>query len=636
MSTRSPPPSTLRRHRRVAAGLALLALTAGCSAQPAGPGPEPVVQAFVADLRSGRIAADLLTDPSVAEQAQHLLRDFGGELTAPPQFPLAGPIEMEEPTAEAGGEAQRASARLRVRWRLPVGTWAYDTRLPLHRVDGRWKVAWTPAVLHPRLQRGQRPVLRWLSPTRGPILAADGAPLFAPHPVVTVNIQPRRVRDLDAVLTVLTDTLGVASEPLRARVDAADPEHLVEVITLRVEDYAPLRTTLRPLPGLVFRADERPLTPDRTFARALLGRLGAPTAEVLEELGPGWSADDVVGLSGLQREFQGRLAGRPGLQVVAVDGDGDDAALLHQIPSTQGEALRTTLDQRIQEIADRALSGVDRTAALVAVRASTGEVLAVANGPDGGDLDHALTGRYPPGATFEIVSTAALLDTGTDAGDRVACPARVDVAGGDVRNDRREGLARGMSLHAAFAQACTTALAHRPPSPAALARAGAQFGFEGRWDPGTEAFRGQAPRGADDGQAAAAAVGRGRVLASPLLMAAAAAAVADGTWRPPVLLPDHARPGTGPHRLAQGTAAALRAMMRDAATDGTGHALGNVPGSPVHAKTATVEDHGDEPPSTHAWVAAFRDDVAIAVLVEDGGSGPSAAAPVAARFFRAL
>jgi cell division protein FtsI/penicillin-binding protein 2 len=75
--------------------------------------------------------------------------------------------------------------------------------------------------------------------------------------------------------------------------------------------------------------------------------------------------------------------------------------------------------------------------------------------------------------------------------------------------------------------------------------------------------------------------------------------------------------------------------MRRVVTEGTGTALAAIPGE-VHGKRGTAEYGGGDPPPTHAWFIAYRDDVAIAVLVENGRSGGSVAAPIAARFFEAL
>jgi cell division protein FtsI/penicillin-binding protein 2 len=635
--------------RRLATIVTLATLSAACGLFSRQPDPTPAVQNFVENLRRGRVEPTTLVDAGDAEQAERLLTGMGDELGIAPQFPLAGPVEMEsaagtEPRVSAsepaGGDLTddtrpHATARVRVRWRLPGGTWAYDTTLPLVLIDDRWKVSWRSTVLHPRLADGQSVAVAWSTPKRGPILSRDGEPLFVRRPVVTVYVQPRRVQDLNDVLSVLDTTLQIESDPLRERVEAADPDHLVDVVTLRIEDYAPLRATLHPVPGLVFRKQRRPLTPSRTFARALLGRVAPPTAEILDEIGPGFGPDDILGVSGLQRQFQDSLAGRPGMRVVSVDAEGNEVATLHDTASKAGDALRTTLDPRVQNTADTALSTVGRPSALVAVQASTGEVLAVANGPDGGDIDRALAGQYPPGSTFNVVTAAALLATGMDPGDPVACPSTATVGTRTFRN--AEGRAVGRApFRTAFAQSCDTTMVSLVPQlpEGALMQAGQQFGFDGQWNPGVNAFGGEIPAPNDDAEQAATAIGQAPVLASPLLMASVAAAVADGVWRPPVLLPDHDSPGDGAHPLDPALTAALADLMRDVVTRGTGRALRDVPGRPVHAKTGTAELGQQEPLQADAWVIAYRGDIAIAVLIEDGDS--QQAAMVAAEFFGRL
>jgi cell division protein FtsI/penicillin-binding protein 2 len=120
---------------------------------------------------------------------------------------------------------------------------------------------------------------------------------------------------------------------------------------------------------------------------------------------------------------------------------------------------------------------------------------------------------------------------------------------------------------------------------------------------------------------------------STAAMALVAATVADGRWRAPRLLavdPQKAGPA-----LAGSERDTLRSLMRLVVTEGSGTALAGVPGE-VRGKSGTAEFGGGDPPPTHAWFIAYRDDVAIAVLVERGRSGGSVAAPLAARFFNAL
>jgi cell division protein FtsI/penicillin-binding protein 2 len=114
-------------------------------------------------------------------------------------------------------------------------------------------------------------------------------------------------------------------------------------------------------------------------------------------------------------------------------------------------------------------------------------------------------------------------------------------------------------------------------------------------------------------------------------MAGVIATVADGRWRAPRLL------AGDPERQGEPLAEAdtLRSLTRSVVTEGTGTALAAIPGE-VHGKSGTAEYGGGDPPPTHAWFVAYRDDVAIAVLVENGRSGGSVAAPIAARFFESL
>ena len=75
--------------------------------------------------------------------------------------------------------------------------------------------------------------------------------------------------------------------------------------------------------------------------------------------------------------------------------------------------------------------------------------------------------------------------------------------------------------------------------------------------------------------------------------------------------------------------------MRSVVTRGSGTALANVPGE-IAGKSGTAEFGDAQPPETHAWFIAYRGDLALAVLVENGRSGGSVAAPIAPRFFEAL
>jgi cell division protein FtsI/penicillin-binding protein 2 len=187
----------------------------------------------------------------------------------------------------------------------------------------------------------------------------------------------------------------------------------------------------------------------------------------------------------------------------------------------------------------------------------------------------------------------------------------------------------------AFADSCNTAfvqLADRRLDGAKLAAAARAFGFEAAPSAGLPAITGRFPTPGDDTELAAAAIGQGRVVASPLLMAGVAGAVDNGTWRPPRLAAE-AKPAA-PRPLDPGVTASLRGLMRAVVQQGTA-APAHLPGGTA-GKTGTAEFGSGDPLPTHAWFIGFRGDLAFAVVVEGGGVGGRVAAPIAARFLTAL
>jgi cell division protein FtsI/penicillin-binding protein 2 len=298
------------------------------------------------------------------------------------------------------------------------------------------------------------------------------------------------------------------------------------------------------------------------------------------------------------------------------------------------------LDQRLQNAAEAALATSPKPSALVAVQASTGQLLAIANTPADSSLDRALTGEYPPGSSFKIVTTTALLPTGVTPDTPQACPPSITVGGRTFTNF--EGETSGtVPFSVDFARSCNTAfigLASRLNSDQ-LQTAGRSLGIGTGWKLPLPAFTGQVPATTDPTELAADAIGQGRVLVSPVAMALAAGTVDSGTWRPPVLVTDPATPSAPLVQpaapLPPGAAGTLAQLMRGVVTQGTGTAVANVPGGPVYGKTGTAEFGTAQPPQTHAWFIGYRGDVSFAVIVEGGGVGGAVAAPIAANFLSA-
>ena len=201
---------------------------------------------------------------------------------------------------------------------------------------------------------------------------------------------------------------------------------------------------------------ETPLTPTRDFARALLGTVGPATAEQVKKSDGELDADDIVGQSGLSAAFDEQLAGKPERSVVIRNAEGEAVETLETHEAKPGEPLETTLSAEVQTAAEEAFADVEGAAALVALDPKTGDILAVANRPTDEGANIAFTGQYPPGSTFKVISTAALLDTGLDTTEIVDCPESIKVGGREFVNF--EGSAAGaVPFSTDFAQSCNTA-----------------------------------------------------------------------------------------------------------------------------------------------------------------------------------
>jgi cell division protein FtsI/penicillin-binding protein 2 len=513
-----------------------------------------------------------------------------------------------------------------------LGTWTYRGTLRLARTGERWRVDWTTQTVHPKLKTGMRFARTRDWPERAPILARDGDALTIQGDVVTVGVVPGRIEKEQDVLDALERYADVDPKDVKAALDApgVKPDWFVPVITLRKQRFDQVRDDLYPVPGIFFRRGRGRILLREGFAQHVVGRVAEATAEQLDELGEPYQAGDLVGQYGLEGAFERQLAGRPAGAVELRRGE-RVVRTLAEFPGQTPSPVQTTIDVDVQRAAEEAVSREDGEVALVAVDARNGEVRAVANRPVGG-ANTAMAGHYPPGSTFKIVTGAALLADGTQLDSPTTCPAQVNAGGKIFRNFEGEELG-ATTFSQAFAHSCNTAfiqMAQKLPDEA-LPDMAATFGFGQRYRLPLQLASTQFPRPVDDADRAASAIGQGRVLVSPLHMATVAAAAATGTWHPPSLVSTD-QPGAS-HPLPKGVAANLSKVMRLVVTEGTGTAA-DVAGQDVHGKTGTAEFGGDD--QTHAWFVGFRGKLAFAVLVPAGGVGGRVAAPIAARFVRAL
>jgi cell division protein FtsI/penicillin-binding protein 2 len=588
-------------------------------------------------------------------------------------FQALDPLRPAVESGELTLEKDTATVPLDYRWTIGSGEWKYSTFAELKKSGDKWLTVWNPAMLVPELAENQVLGTAGESPQRADILGAGGTKLVTYRPVVNVGIDKPLLESADPAASAaqLAGLVGVDPATFTQQVQAAGPEAFVTAITLREDGRTITDQQIAAIPGARAVADSVPLAPTRGFARALLGTVGEASAEQIEKSGGTLQAGDTAGAGGLQQQYDAQLRGTSGLQVFAQTADlsaeerqalpNNGRRVLFSVPMAPGTPVQTTLDPGLQQLAEDVLGEVVPASAIVALRPSSGAVLAAASGPGSNGYDTALLGQYAPGSIFKIVDSLAMLRNGMTPDSTVECPATLTVDGRTFKN--AEGYPASslgpVTLRDAFAHSCNTAFinARDSVSQAQLEAAATALGVAVEAPSlGASAFLGSVPGDAAGTEHAASMIGQGKVLMSPLAAALMAGSVAKGApVAPQLVLKPAGGTGTGSSdgatasapatsaaaKAAPGTpvtaaeAAALADMMRAVVTSGHTGFLASVPGAPVAAKTGTAEFGSDDPPKTHAWIVAVQGDLAVAVFVEEGGLGATVSGPLLKEFLSA-
>lgn len=560
-------------------------------------GPAAALAAFLGAVASGDAAAAAARTDSPAA-AKALLTRVRAALR---------PDSIEVPGQSVKQSGETATGGYRLTWHLPRGrTWSYTADAQLRSAQDGWQVHWQPSVVHPQLSEQQSIALVADPAPPAPVLDRDGLPLLRPQAVVGVVVDPARAGDATTLARTLGRTLhrfepSVTGSSVLDGIRATAAGGAYSVLSLRASDYQQVKTVIHDLPGVRFTSQERLLPDDRDTGRQVL--------------------------PGLRSLVERQAAGAAGWRIVTLDVTGSEVSELAATPPRDAPAVTSTLSTHVQTAAEQALATAGKAAALVALQPSTGELLAVAQNEaadEQGPL--ALTGRFPPGSTFKIVTAAAALSAGKVTADTpVACPGTVTIAGRVVPNEGRFDLGT-VPLSTAFAQSCNTTFSQLSAglSPTALTDAGRSLGLGADYTvPGLTTVTGSVPEAGSVVQRAENGFGQGTVVTSPFGMALAAAAVQAGRVPGPELV--RGQParvaGVGPP-LRPEVLAALRSMMRDVVTDGTATGLRGRPD--VHGKTGTAQ-FGDGTHS-HGWFVGYQGDLAFAVLLTDAGSSKPAVA----------
>ncbi|HYI81426.1 MAG TPA: penicillin-binding transpeptidase domain-containing protein [Thermoleophilaceae bacterium] len=368
-------------------------------------------------------------------------------------------------------------------------------------------------------------------------------------------------------------------------------------------------------------------------ASSIAGTLEAPADEAEQErvYARGFPEGTPVGVSGLERVFEDRLAGQPGGELLA------GTRVLARSAPRPGKTVKTTIDTGVQEAADTALAG--RLGGVAALDPRSGEILALAG--------VAFSAPQPPGSTFKIVTAAAALEAGkVEPKDEFPVETAATIDGVELANANGESC--GGDFANSFAHSCNSVFAPLGVEVGSkrLVEEAEDFGWNE--DPG---IPGALPSTIPDASAivsplevGSTAIGQFQTLATTLQMASVAQTIANGGIRMRPTLRPRPNGAGGIRAIPADVAKTVERLMVGVVDYGTG-TLAQVEGVDVAGKTGTAElgdTRGDDPEAalrdgdptnTDAWFTAYapsgKPRVVVAVLLVRNGAGGSTAAPAA-------
>ena len=534
---------------------------------------------------------------------------------------------------------------------------------------GQWKVAWQPGLIFSGLSANNTVRVTPDIPTRGRILDRSGKPLADNGMILSVGVVPGEIKDEAAMLKGMSEALGLPADVIKQRYQGGQPDWFMPIVDRSDSERSDLQTKVGSIPGVALHDKPARVYPMGPAAAHVVGYVGHPTAAELKQLAAaGYDESDWIGRAGVEATQEQQLAGKRGGVIQIVDKNGHVLREIARKASTNGQDVTLSIDGAIQNAAASALG--DKTGSVVVLDPRDNSVLALVSEPSfdpnqfviglsddqwkqlNGDqrplVLRAAESAYPTGSIFKVITMAAGMEHGVArTSDTYDCGLDWNgLPGVTLHNWQPEGTLR---LSEALTESCNPAFfeiglkldQQDPtllPSMAHTFGLGRPTGIQGVADvagtvPDPTWKRQQLGQPWTSGDAVNLAIGQGYVLATPLQMANAYAALArDGSMLPPRLVQDQEQKPLGSLGLSQTTLAAiLDGMKRVTSTpQGTAYYAFRDERLPIAAKTGSAEN---ENPDAHAWFVGFtppdKASLLVLVMVEGGQHGGTVAAPIA-------
>ncbi|MGB8645189.1 MAG: penicillin-binding protein 2 [Anaerolineae bacterium] len=556
-----------------------------------------------------------------------------------------------------------------------------DNAFSMVREGNRWGIVWSPAVILKDLGANNSLRLLTQKSTRGNIYDRNGQPIAIGQQAILVSLWPAEMRRNQAeakVLAALAPVLNLSQYEIQRRYGNANPEWKVAIATIS-KDTAQANADALSLPGIVLEQQDARAYSAGAVAAHIVGYVGQITGDELGQFyAQGYREGDMLGRTGLEKAGDKYLTGVRGGRLIIVGAKGEELGTLKEQEAQQSSSIYSTIDLNLQTAVDTILG--QRRGSIIVMNVKTGEVLAMVSHPAYDPnafvdntrqkerqnvltspakllLNRASQGAYPQGSVEKIITIAAAFErgglgqytpfvcNGTWNGTGIPKACWIAAYG---RTHGAIGLAHALtaSCDITFYQVGVRLdkINQRLMSTFALA-----FGLGSATGIEIEENAGHVPDPQDQqpwilNDAADTAIGQDTFLTSPLQIVDFVAAVANGgtLWKPRLIskvqdlangteqqMPSEKR-GTLP--VSGGNLQIIRDALKGVTTDKDGTAKFVFDGLPIicAGKTGTAQVPGAAAP--HAWFAGYAPadapQIACVVMVENGGEGSQASAPL--------
>ncbi len=515
---------------------------------------------------------------------------------------------------------------------------------------------------------------------RGSMFDREGRLLVDNYPSFSVLLLRDNAQQVSKLLPQIADGLGLKQEDVQQQLDAAKFLPHFQPIVIKPEaspsDIAFIESHRSDVPVLEMLMVHRRRYPREGFMAHVSGYVGEVSTDQIEQSDMRYKPGDIVGKTGLEKQYNEQLMGVDGTRRVIVNSVGREVGRLEETEATPGKPIKLTIDYDLQAVAEQDLAG--KRGAVVVMNPQTGEILAMASQPsyDPNDfavrisgpewaalnndsqhplMDRAIQAQLAPGSVFKIIMTTAMLESkAIDPNYQVFCPGFATFYGRtfhDAEKDHGE-----VNLHKAVVKSCDVYFYNvgqrmgidRISYYATKLGLGRKTGID---LPGEESGLVPSEEWKErvyhqkwyPGETISVSIGQGATVATPMQLAYTIGGIAMGGkfHQPHLLMSDQPSPEIDFPISEETTDFVTQAMWGVVNEDGTA-AASKLPGIEFCGKTGTAQVIGAEnkgraangtQTKNNAWFVGFaprrNPEIAVAVLVQAGGFGAVSSAPIA-------